>query len=363
MNLTDLKTDCRHFKGTIPCRPHKIHGVHCTGPSGEPCQYYDKIDRNILIIKLGAIGDVIRTTPILSPLKRKFPNAKIFWLTHSPAVVPGAVDVVLKYSLASLEYLKALQFNLLINLDKDYEACALASSLSSKEKQGFVMKNSMTSPANSLAEQKFLTGLFDDVNKENTKSYLEEMFEICGFKYNQEPYVLDSFSQFDAEWSFPKKGRVIGLNTGCGARWTSRLWSDQNWIALTKRLQSDGNTVLFLGGADEHEKNLAFAQATGGLYVGHFPLEKFISLMNQCDLVVTGVTMGMHIALGLRKKIVLFNNIFNPREFELFGLGEILQPSKPCQCFFQPKCTNKEYQCMEFLTVENVVGAVKRILA
>ena len=36
------------------------------------------------------------------------------------------------------------------------------------------------------------------------------------------------------------------------------------------------------------------------------------------DLVVTAVTMAMHIALGLGKKLVLFNNIFNPHEFELY---------------------------------------------
>ena len=62
--MIEVKRDCRFFRGDVPCKPHKQHGVHCS-----ECKYYEKIDKNILIIKLGAIGDVIRTTPLLRRLK------------------------------------------------------------------------------------------------------------------------------------------------------------------------------------------------------------------------------------------------------------------------------------------------------
>ena len=38
------------------------------------------------------------------------------------------------------------------------------------------------------------------------------------------------------------------------------------------------------------------------------------------------VSMALHVALGLKKKVVLFNNVFNSKEFELYGLGEIVEP-------------------------------------
>jgi heptosyltransferase-2 len=38
-------------------------------------------------------------------------------------------------------------------------------------------------PANQRAMHKYLTGLFDDVNKANTKNYLQEIFEICGMNF------------------------------------------------------------------------------------------------------------------------------------------------------------------------------------
>ena len=80
----DVKTDCRYYKGYIPCKPHKKEGVHC-----DNCKYYDPIKQRFLIIKLAAIGDVIRTTPLLHKLKKEFPNAEINWLTYSPAILPS----------------------------------------------------------------------------------------------------------------------------------------------------------------------------------------------------------------------------------------------------------------------------------
>ena len=151
--------------------------------------------------------------------------------------------------------------------------------------------------------------------------------------------------------------------TGCGGRWTSRLWADENWINLAKSLILKGYEVIFLGGEQEHKKNTYFAGQTGGKYFGYFHLEKFINLVAQCDMVVTGVTMAMHITLGLGKKIVLFNNIFNPYEFELYGLGEIVQPSKECKCFYKPVCVNDEYKCMEYIEVDRVVKTIDKLFS
>ena len=47
-----------------PCDPHKKDGVKC-----DSCPYYKPINFKILIIKLDAVGDVLRTTSILMPLK------------------------------------------------------------------------------------------------------------------------------------------------------------------------------------------------------------------------------------------------------------------------------------------------------
>ncbi len=360
--MIPLKTDCRFFRGDIPCKPHKRFGVHCVDETGANCVHYDPVDKQILIIKLGAIGDVIRTTPLLHRLKVEHPSAKIWWLTLTPEILPSVVDEPLEFSLKNVVSLRALHFDIVYNLDKDREACALAEELSATTKKGFRLNNGVISPVDAAAEDKYLTGIFDDVSKANTKSYPEELFEMCGFSFQGEQYILDRPDVSGKSWKINKRKQVVGLNIGCGGRWTSRLWEDKNWISLARGLKKRGYEVVLLGGEQEHKKNRKLARSSGAKYFGHYPLQQFIALVDQCDLVVTGVTMAMHITIGLGKKIVLFNNIFNKHEFELYSLGTILEPDKPCHCFYQPTCTNSRYRCMEHLPVKRVVDACQHLL-
>jgi ADP-heptose:LPS heptosyltransferase len=352
--------DCRHFRGDVPCAPNKREGVHCEG-----CPYYEPVTENILIIKLGAAGDVLRTTPLLAPLRKHHPKARIWWLTHTPELVPKShVDRILKWSSESLETLNALRFSRVINLDKDTYACALTSRLNADSKDGFVLgKFGESEPVTKRAEEKFITGIFDDVSLANRKDYPTELFEICGYEFHGEEYILD----VPAGEEFPELDRsrpIVGMNTGAGARWTSRLWSIDNWSALANKILDSGKNVLLLGGPDEDGRNREIHRRTNGRaqYLGYFHLTQFIALMQQCELIVTGVTMGMHIAIGLRKKLVLMNNIFNPYEFgDLYGLGEIVQPDLQCKCFFRGQCINPEYFCLEHLPVEKLHGAIERV--
>jgi heptosyltransferase-2 len=347
-----IHTDCRKYRGDIPCRPHKTEGVHCDG-----CPYYDPTAEKILIIKLGAIGDVIRTTPLLRKWKEVNPKSVVHWLTRTPDVVPESfVDRVFQYRPEDIETIKATPYDLLFNLDKDHEACALANAVQAKEKKGFVLKDGHCWPVDEPARQKWITGLFDDENRKNRKSYPQELFEICGFEFNGEEYVIESVPEMS--WNLPDKKPVVGLNTGCGARWKTRLWPEAYWTDLAKSLVGAGYTVVFLGGEQEHEKNQRLAGSSGALYKGYFPLPVFIDLLNQCDLVVTAVTMALHIAVGLKKKVVLFNNIFNRHEFELYGRGIIIEPDHACKGCFMNDCPES---CMDRIKPNDVLNQVKKL--
>jgi ADP-heptose:LPS heptosyltransferase len=351
------KSDCLHFKGHIPCKPHKQNGYHC-----ETCPAYTKISKRILIIKLGAIGDVIRTTPLVVKFKKEFPDCKITWLTWTPDILPSSqIDEILKWDVNSIFYAQNSSWDLAINLDKEKEAGALLKVVDAKQKFGFVLKDNEIQPYNNLADHKFSTGMFDDVSQANIKSYLQEIFEICGYTHQGEPYLMDTHSEKGYTWNLPSGKKIIGMNTGCGGRWTTRLWSIDKWVelvALTKKQHPDAE-VLLLGGEAEDVRNKEIQALSGALYLGYFSLYEFINLVNQCHLVITQVTMGMHITLALGKKIVLMNNIFNPHEFDLFGKGEIVAPNKACKCFYRGSCVDGT-SCMEELPAAKIADAIAR---
>lgn len=347
-----VNKDCRYFRGDIPCIFNKREGIHC-----DNCKYYSKTKEKILIIKLGAIGDVIRTTPLLVKLKNEYPESMIYWLTLTPEILPNSIDKKLNFELKNILFVENTTFDILINLDKDLEACALAKKISTKKKFGFTLANGVPVPINDFAKHKYLTGLFDDISQINKKSYVEEIFEICGYKFSGEKYLINR-DNLNYHWDLPKDKKIVGLNTGCGIRWKSRLWPEEYWIEIARKLKKSGYEVLLLGGQDEHEKNIRIQKATDTIYFGHFPLKQFTSLIDQCDLVITTVTMTLHIAIALEKKIVLFNNVFNKYEFELYGLGKILEPPN-CTCYYVTEC---DKNCMKDLKVSDVFNTTLELL-
>ena len=135
-------------------------------------------------------------------------------------------------------------------------------------------------------------------------------------------------------------------------------------MKLVKELQGLNLEVILLGGPDEHEKNLRISNKTGTKYFGCFELPVFINLVDQCDMVVTQVTMTLHIVIGLNKKVILMNNIFNRNEFHLYGEGCIVQPDLDCLCCFKSEfdeqCPVKN--CMDLINPKVIVAKIKETL-
>ncbi|MEY3313872.1 MAG: hypothetical protein RLZZ578_1392 [Bacteroidota bacterium] len=361
MTIQDLHFDCMHFRGDMPCRPNKESGMICPN-----CTEYQPISKRILIIKLGALGDVIRTTPLIEAYKKLYPGCHITWITRYPDILPAqSIDTIRAFEFEDIFIITRKTYDIAINLCKDEEAAMLLAECNAEEKRGFIWKDGHISIANKESEHKLLTGLFDELSKANTKSYLQEIFEICGLTYDNESYVLNVDQKWVNNFSHIQEQangkKIIGLNTGAGSRWPTRLWPADNWKELITLLQKDGYAPMLLGGPDEHELNATLHNQTRAIYDGSYPLHQYLAIVSYADVIVTAVSMTMHIALGLGKKMVLFNNIFNKHEFDVFGYGEILEPSSGCDCYYGTSCS-RGISCMHDISVQQVNDAIQRQL-
>lgn len=361
MDIKNVRFDCRHFRGDIPCKPNKLRNKKCS------CDEYVQVSHRILIIKLGALGDVIRSTALLVRYRKMYPNAHITWITHSPDILPhdGSIDVIARFEYKTILPLYSKEFDIAINLDKDAEACTLLSQLNAKKKYGYTIKDNHLAGTNAAADRKIVTGLFDDESKANTKSYPQEIFDICELDFQKEEPVLNVNKELVKKWEVMKEKaqgkKIVGLNTGCGPRWNTRLWPNEYWMELIGQLQKAGYYPVALGGEAEDHRNKAFSAKTGVYYPGTYSLEEFIAITANCDAIVTAVSMMMHIAIGLKRPLVLFNNIFNKHEFEMYGRGIIVEPTTGCDDFYGNTCT-REKCCMNDLPVEHVFAAVKKLV-
>jgi len=215
-----LKIDCIHFYGDRPCNFHKENGIKC-----DDCNHYKPIKNKILIIKLDAIGDVLRTTSILPPLRKKYPDAFITWCTKSNAVQLFSnnhfTDEIITIEEDAFFRINVEEYDIVINLDTSKISSSIAASANGKNKIGFVLNKKGFVEATSNAAAKWLEmSAFDDLKKENKQTYQEIIYEILELdktKIAQPIFILseddtEKGSALTKKWKLNKQRTIIVLN-------------------------------------------------------------------------------------------------------------------------------------------------------
>jgi len=157
---------------------------------------------------------------------------------------------------------------------------------------------------------------------------------------------------------------VVGVNPGAGKRWKFKKWTDSGYLKLIEALSSRGIKVLLLGGADEKELINMLAEKSKGRAVSagtDNSLLDFFALVNLCDIVVSGDTLALHTALGLKKNAVAIFGPTSAAEIEMYGRGAKVVTPAGCACCYLTDCSVRP-DCMTQVTFERVMNAVKKYL-
>ncbi len=355
------QTNCRHFSGYKPCSLSKTCDSKC--PSK------DIVDTSILLIHLGALGAVLRSTSLLAAIKRKFPKSKITWVTQ-PAAKPlleknPLVDQVLGVTFEETLKLRNLQFDVAYVIDKDPVAAGILTLTSAKDIFGFTVhpKNSAILPANPEAQYLWGLGLNDQAKFfVNEKPETELVAQALGLPYQRDPYVL-ALSQselLDAhlrreKWINQKK-IIIGLNTGCSNIIPYKKLTVSTHRKLISKLRNliDCEIVL-LGGKEDTQRNIEIAK---DLDVHLSPTDRGLRdgavSMKACDVVVSGDSLGMHLAIALNKWVVAWFGPTCAQEIDLFGRGVKVRSAAPCAPCWKRSC-QKEVMCYDLVPVDEIV--------
>jgi len=343
------------------------------------CQHYDPWGKRILIIKLGASGDVIRTTPILKPLRDREGPCQVTWITDPISAdllkQTASIDRLLPYSDENCMILQSQEFDLLLNFEKEPRAIALAELVRAKKKLGFA---STTGGALSVYNPESIyalrLGLSDELKfRVNQKTYPEIVFEMIGLDHHGEEYEIglsETARQYGGNFvesaGFDRSRMVAGINTGCGHVFQTKQWTLEGFAGLIDALRERGDCqIVLLGGPREVEFNRQLMEMAGNGVIDagcDSSIDEFMGLVDLCDLVVTADTMAMHIAIGLRKQVVA---IFGPtcdEEVDLFGRGEIIDTDFECSPCYLKTC-DKNPTCMMALESSAVAAAADRCLA
>jgi len=304
----------------------------------------------VLIIKLGysetmdseigtttSLGDVLRTTVLLYP----FRDDQVTWLVDKDAypLLAGNpyIKRILIFDLATVLQLQRERFDTIINLEKVPGLCALADSISAWRRYGFRFDEmSGTAQAYDQCEHVFELCRDTDLKRSHTGNWQESLLGIVGAEWKGQEYILGYQPKTDEKYD-------IGFNWTVGSKWPNKAWPKKQWQELEELLLQDGRTISWQQGMEN--------------------LNDYMEWINSCRLLVTNDSLGLHIALALRKKVVILYGPTNQHETHFYGRGEVLYPETKLECIpcLQQVC-RQEKHCMESIPADHVRDAVRRLL-
>lgn len=368
-----LKTDCKYFPGDKPCKPNKTENKKC-----DDCEYYSPIKFKILIIKLDAIGDVLRTTSILHALKEKYLGSHITWLTKTNAkdifINNGLVDNVLLFENSDLTArLNVEEFDLLIHPDASAVSASLASMIKAKNKKGFGMNRlGQVVPFDDSAIEWLEMGAFDEFKKKNKKTYQQIIHELAGLEYKKGEIIINLTkdemqfkNSFFKQHNLKRFKSIIGLNTGASKRWQLKQWRFEGFKELISKLQLHKEIgILLFGGEDEVDRNSELKKFCPAIIDtgSQNTLRQFFALMDIPDIILTGDTLALHAAAALKKKVICYFGPTSSAEIEDYGRIRKIYPDMECLVCYKPEC-DFQPNCMDLITSDMIYNAIVEEIA
>lgn len=361
------KLDCRHFRGETPC--------HYSRFSCEGCGYYDPMGVRILIIKLAAMGDVIRTTPLVEALRARHERCHLSWVVKAPSApllegVPG-IDQVLVLDDSRFHYLTQVSFDEVYCLDKEPGAITLSAAITAKKKKGFTL-----TPGGKLgifdedAAYALRLGI-DDLLKflKNRKTYQEIIFEVCSLSFQGEAVrigISDEERRAGREYLRSLgPGPYIGINTGAGEVFATKRMSREQTARLAIDIRDELEmTPVLLGGESEAERNERIAALAGSelLNAGtHHPVRRFAAIISGLSALVCVDTLAMHLAVAEEVPVIAIFGPTCPQEVHLYGRGEKIISAPWCAPCYKSACDH--HSCMRQVENGPIIEALQRLLA
>jgi lipopolysaccharide heptosyltransferase I len=338
----------------------------------------------ILILRLGALGDVVHAIPVAAALRRAFPAARIDWLVAAKNralldLVP-VIDrrIVLGRStgegrnghtlFGTLAELRRSRYDVAIDLQGLLKSAALARSSGADRVVGF---------SSSYLRERLAALMYTDTYAPGCRGIDDprETSHIVDINLG----LLRTFGVTPTVAEFPiasvdspvadtvhrlTGGRYVLLNPGAG--WPNKRWPPPRFGELAVRLrQRHGVTSVALWGAGERPlaEEVKAHSAGAAIVCPAASIADLVALSRRAALIVSGDTGPMHIAAAVGAPVV---GIFGPTRPTRNGPWSVedvtVSRAEVCRCYRLRRCRLAE-PCLLEIGVDEVFDAAGRRLA
>lgn len=326
----------------------------------------------ILVVKFGALGDVVRTSYFAEAIKRDWASPpRITWVT-----APAAVDIVrfnpyVDRVVCDFAAVSDTAFDVVYSLDDEADIAGAATRLVARGTlHGACVANGRPGYTDSVAEW-FDMGLLSRHGKQeadrrkllNRRTHGEIFSRIFAvdrprFAFHHSAWALERAPRGDGR-SIP-----VGLCLFAGARWAAKSMRMEEAQALLARLAGvrieglplrlmllgAGDEALrcqaLLAGASAAVRACATHVATGGSTLDLAALESRLALLVSAD------TLAMHLAVCQRVPTVAFFTVTSADEIDANGVLTAVRSTAGDYCSYRPDGDNST------ITAERICEAI-----
>lgn len=359
-------TNCIHFSGYKPCTKNAICNTQC------PHSFV--AEKNILIIHLGAMGAVLRSTSLLISLHKKYPHSAITWITDAPSDQllknNSYIHRVVKNNYQDIQSIKTLEFDVAIVIDKSPQAVSILREFKCKEHFGFTtnFQNNAILPATPAARELWELGLDNHkkfyINQKTENQLVHEALELSTYTRSEYIYNFSETEKIQAErrrseW-LGEAEMIVGVNTGCSPVVPYKKLSIDGHKRLISELSQIPNIkIILLGGPEDEARNIEIAKNISQVILS--PTQKGLRdgmiSMQACDVVVSGDSLGMHMAIALKKYVVAWFGPTCAQEIDLYERGFKVVSTLACAPCWKRSCNNSK-MCYDEIDLNQIIFGV-----
>ncbi|MCK5733474.1 MAG: glycosyltransferase family 9 protein [Candidatus Latescibacteria bacterium] len=318
--------------------------------------------KRILVIRAGAVGDLIMTLPVLRALRRRFPGAyiEVTGHPHSLALIAGQreIDAVSSINRREAAHLYIPDGPIPEALKRTFGAFDLIVAYVS-ETEGTLIENLRRTGAKRV----IAWPPFPDRCTHEADHLLEALRPLGVASSENAPELVPTpldrvfAARFWSTHNLRLDQRVLALHPGSGS--PSKCWPPERFARIADwAIESFSAAVLLIAGpADEEARHQTLSRMKGTpVLASDFSLPRLAALLEQCTAFLGNDSGITHLAAAVGTPTVALFGPTNPRIWgPRGGHVKILHhetPCSPCDDRHRRRCSHRI--CMERIAISEV---------
>jgi heptosyltransferase-2 len=325
---------------------------------------------HFLVVKKGALGDVVRTSYFAKALKDKLgAGLRLSWITAPMSadllrLNPHIDDLWFEFSQA-----QPFRFDRIFSLDDEMDTLQGVAALQTAAVTGAQLTDGRPDYTPDAAEwfdmglhSRFGKQRADELKKLNQRSHAEIFSKIFGIEHVRPEFYVDEPAQQWARDALPAAQPLVGINPYSGGRWPSKeLRSEQLNVLITRILNGDSPfganpSIVLIGAGQDLAKNQAVVAQHQSPRLSAIctdaSVQHLAAAVGRLDYLISSDSLALHLGIAQNISFTAFFSPTSATEIDDWGIGTKVVSTAPDYCNYKKDADNST------ITAQRIIEAI-----